>query len=208
MWYGVRLLCDDNKERSCVPVLCQYIADFEEQTLCGGLYGHSCPKCTAWSARLETHRPSQVNYSSVNNGCPQRLDSDAGEIQRQIPRRRAVHLSTESTRIQYTPIVLFSVDYPYGGILDTCCADLLHQVSECSWDCTVKKWLRPILTDTTSNTKKMKNEDILWKLTSNFRLSRDYPALKCFNSGVFTQKHMWTMREFKMTMQQNPGTNR
>src|SRR5579859_2010238 len=69
MWYVVRLLCDDIKERFCVPVLCQYIADFEEQTLCGGLYGRSCPKCTAWSARLEIHRPSQVNYSSVNNGC-------------------------------------------------------------------------------------------------------------------------------------------
>ena len=154
------------------------------------------------------NRPSQVNYSSVNNRCPQRLDSDAVKIRRRIPRRLAVHLSTESTRIQYTPIVLFSVDYPYRRILDTCCADLLHQVSECSWDCMVKKWLRLILTDTASNTKKMKKEDILWKLTGNFRLSWGYPALNCFNSGVFTQKHMWTMREFKMMMQQNPGTNR
>jgi hypothetical protein len=46
MNHGIKLLCADGAQRLCVPVLCEYIADMEEQWLLTNLVRQTCPKCS------------------------------------------------------------------------------------------------------------------------------------------------------------------
>ena len=42
---GINLLCPDGQRRLCHPILCQYIADYQEQFLISCITNGCCPKC-------------------------------------------------------------------------------------------------------------------------------------------------------------------
>ena len=43
---GINMLCPNGKHRLCVPVIAEYIADYEEQRLLANILRGFCPKCT------------------------------------------------------------------------------------------------------------------------------------------------------------------
>jgi len=42
---GINLICADGQQRLCHPILCQYIADYQDQVLAASIVNNYCPRC-------------------------------------------------------------------------------------------------------------------------------------------------------------------
>ena len=193
---GVKLLCADGRERLCFPIMCQYIADMEEQWLLGNQIRHSCPKCTGRRGDLEAFRVLSANEQPAHRMPPARLDKDA-RIMREQFQRGEIGL-TKLEEVSYHPSAPFSQNYPYGGINDALSPDLLHQASKSFNDHLIKSILLPFMK--ASFKGKGKEVDLLTETDLRFALMTPFPGLRRFVKGVFTQNHHWTCREYKDIM--------
>jgi Plavaka transposase len=79
---GIYLKCADGKMRFCFPILCQYLADYEEQILLANLVKGVCPKCLGQRGHLESFRclDQREPAPSWINGAQPRLDEEAHQL--------------------------------------------------------------------------------------------------------------------------------
>jgi len=106
-------------------------------------------------------------------------------------------LKTRLRRLGFHPEPPFSVNHPFGEILDAVGPDLLHQISKCFhdymldwiWKATVSHWQDKF------NENQLKQE-----LDSRFALMPSFAGLKSFPEGIFTQSHHGTVHELKEQM--------
>jgi Plavaka transposase len=197
MNHGIRLPCGDGHERLCFPVLCEYIADMEEQWLLGNLIRDSCPKCLAPRLDLEHYRSLNVSASQLRSASPRR-DTDATKARVDFQEGRITE--TELREGSYHENHVFSANYRWGGIMDAMCPDLLHQVSKCFKDYAMDKWVVKLIKLTHCGKNGVAEKDVLQELDSRFILIPGYKRLHRFKYGVFTQTHFWTVKEYKEIM--------
>src|SRR6202035_969532 len=200
---GKLMNCADGATRHCFPVLCQYIADLEEQWLLTCLIQPTCPKCPKRSMKL--HRQSGVNRNMSVEAISQqkitetRTDSDAKLARNHYYSNKTDAAKAVLNRQGYHRPSPFSVDYPYGGILAAVGPDLLHQLSKCSMDYLFDQWIYK-LTLGTAKAKKISQTDLDVEIDARFALVPKYPGLKHFNEGMLSQEHHWTVHEIKEMM--------
>src|SRR5204862_5158508 len=79
---GIYLKCADGKIRFCFPILCQYLADYEEQVLLANLVKGACPKCLGQRAHLEAFRHLDRSESAASwlSGALPRLDEEVHQL--------------------------------------------------------------------------------------------------------------------------------
>jgi hypothetical protein len=166
------------------------------------LFHNSCPKCVATRGRLEEFRLLSHNTQPENQCAPERLDTEARDLRTRF--RRGKLTRRQLNALDYHPSHPFSVNYPFGGILDALSPDLLHQASKCFMDHITEKFLLP-LTKSHWEAKGISEAALLTELDLRFMYMTPYPGLRRFSDGVYTQDHHWTMREYKDIMRVNLG---
>src|SRR5216117_3749527 len=62
---SIQLKCADGVERLCYPVLCEYIADMEEQWLLSCLKRTACPKCHIHIPNANERLETRVNNDEI-----------------------------------------------------------------------------------------------------------------------------------------------
>jgi len=135
---GIRLDCADGVKRLCFPVLCEYIADMEEQWLLS---------CQIRPACVKYHFPRKDASTSGPGVAPESFRSRTDEHARQT-RAGGKRLDLEPTAVNaqgYHMDGPFSRNYWIGGIQDALGPDLLHQVSKCFMDYLLQKWIFPLI---------------------------------------------------------------
>ena len=203
---GIRLKCADGVERLCYPVLCEYIADMEEQWLLTCLKRTACPKCHIHipnaNERLETRAKNDEIFCQT---AP-----EFGIAGRSSPRSDdtafKIRLAFENDELDsdvldvmgYHPELPFSYDYPIGGILNSVGPDLLHQISKCFHDYIIEKFIYPLIEKYHGNNANM--ADLRKEFDSRFALMPGYPNLRRFVNGILTENHHWTVHEYKAMM--------
>jgi Plavaka transposase len=67
--HGINLVCPDGKRRLCHPILCEYIADYPEQTLLSSVLSGVCPRCTIpkYSAETIVNEPNSPTTAEAPN---------------------------------------------------------------------------------------------------------------------------------------------
>jgi Plavaka transposase len=203
---GIYLKCADGETRFCFPILCQYLADYEEQVLLTNLIRGACPKCVGVRGQLEAFRRLDHREPAASwiGGAAPRLDKDAHRLRNKFTEGKMTLEQLESKRHSYHPSDTFSAHYPFGGILDALGPDLLHQVSKCFMDYVMKQWLKPLIVRHWKE-KGVKKKTILREIDKRFMYVTAYPKLRRFSSGVFAEDHHWTMREYKDIMRVTPA---
>ena len=121
---GIKLRCADGADWRCFPVLCEYIADMEEQWLLGCLKKPSCPKCHIGINSEET--AGSRNGGVSNSTHHSRTDVEASRIRLALQNDKMESQAVYA--LGYHQDAPFSMNYPLGGILDAVGPDLLHQV--------------------------------------------------------------------------------
>ena len=84
---------------------------------------------------LDQHEPA----TSWINDAQSRLDEEAHQLQEKFANGEITLKQLENKRHSYHPSDTFSVNYPFGGILDALGPDLLHQISKCFMDYMMKQ---------------------------------------------------------------------
>src|SRR5947207_2131428 len=75
---GIKLRCADGADRLCFPVLCEYIADMEEQWLLTCLKKPSCPK---WRIGINSEEMVGSHQGGVSDSIRHcRTDAEASRI--------------------------------------------------------------------------------------------------------------------------------
>jgi len=192
---GIKLRCADGADRRCFPVLCEYIADMEEQWLLGCLKKPSCPKCYIGINSEETVGSHHGRVSdSIHHS---RTDVEASRIRLALQNDKMEPQAVYA--LGYHQDAPFSVNYPLGGILDAVGPDLLHQVSKCFMDYLLSVWILPLMLKFWAK-KKISAKDLEIEIDSRFALIPGYPNLRRFANGIFTDNHHWTVHEYKAMM--------
>ena len=189
---GIRLDCADGVKRLCFPVLCEYIADMEEQWLLSCQIRPACVKC---------HFPHKDASTSGPGVTPESFRSRTDEHARQT-RAAGKRLDLEPTAVNaqgYHMDGPFSRNYWIGGIQDALGPDLLHQVSKCFMDYLLQKWIFPLI-DIHWEKRKVSKGAVKTEIDSRFAMIPGYPNLRRFARGVFTSTHHWTVHEYKAMM--------
>lgn len=208
---GIYLPCSDGETRLCVPILTQYPADYEEQSTLGNFMRGACPKCIGPRGHLEEFRVPFLNDMEVDmssdwtNGPPARTDEHARHY-RDLFRRGEISLEElQGPLMSYHPSDTFSLKYPFGGILDSLCPDLLHQVSKCFWDYVMEQFLNPLMVKYWKHKAKKNKKAVLREIDKRFRYTPGFQNLRRFSHGVNSEDHHWTMREYKDVARIAPG---
>lgn len=203
---GIYLKCADGQTRLCFPILCQYLADYEEQVLLANIIRGGCPKCLGVRGHLEAFRRLDQREPAASwiGGASPRLDKEAHHLRDKFAKGKITLEQLKSKRHSYHPGDTFSARYPFGGILDALGPDLLHQVSKCFMDYVMKQWLKPLIVRYWKE-KGVKKKTILREIDKRFTYVTAYPGLRRFSGGVFAEDHHWTMREYKDIMRVAPA---
>ena len=196
---GIKLRCADGADRLCFPVLCEYIADMEEQWLLTCLKKSSCPKCYFGINLEEMAGNHKCRVSDSIGHC--RTDAEASRIRFALQNDEMEPQAVYA--LGYHEDTPFSVNYPLGGILNAVGPDLLHQVSKCFMDYLLTVWILPLMQKYWAKRKiSAKNLEI----EIRFALIPGYPNLRRFANGIFTDNHHWTVHEYKAMMKVIMGT--
>jgi len=187
MHNGVSIRCSDGVERLCFPVLCQYIADMEEQVVLASIVKGWCPKCLAPTGELEPQGPR--GRISV----PPRTDADARNARRNLD---PSDLREQGYHVNET----FCADYPCGGIIDSLGPDLLHQAAKCFWDHLLEKCIKPLILDYWSDQKKVPERRVLAEIDARFSIMPKYFGLRRFTKGIYNKQHPWMVHEYRAMM--------
>jgi hypothetical protein len=202
---GMKLPCSDGGTRRCVPVLCQYIGDMEEQWLLTCTIKPTCPKC------YHRGRKYVNDYGDEEEGGAEAVGED-GEDEWTAPpegtrrtdsdalRDRDRYKDSDSNwilrRLGYHIDQPFSFRYPFTGILDAVGPDLLHQISKCFKDYLIDQWIWPVMKGTCGVSEaKLKAE-----FDARFMLMPTYALARKFKEGIFTEKHFWSVHDIKEMM--------
>ena len=215
MNHGTKLLCADGAQRLCVPVLCEYIADMEEQWLLTNLVRQTCPKC---SHRHDTDTtndrpPVERGVQSIQSQLQTNGQLESNQNRRYVRTdkesrqlRNAYWTDTDDVELSellrsrgYHPEFPFSHRYRFGGILDAVGPDLLHQISKCFMDYLFRRWIHPLMYIAAAK-KDCTKAQIDTELDSRFALMPLYPDLRRFRNGILTEDHGWTVHEYKNMM--------
>ena len=195
MTAGMEMLCADGSTRRCVPVLCQYIADMEEQWLLTCTIKPTCPKCyhrgREYEADDEGHDLENDWRPPQEGSC--RTDSDALR-----DRIRYVDDTRILSRLGYHLDPPFSVRYPFGGILDSVGPDLLHQISKMFMDYLMVQWIYPLMEKTSPDG--VSKSALRAEFDARFALMPTYSEGRSFRNGIFTEKHFWSVHDMKQMM--------
>ena len=200
---GKLMNCADGATRHCFPVLCQYIADMEEQWLLTCLFQQACPKCPKRNIKL--HRQSGVNRNmSVQAISQQKITETRTDSGAKLARNLYHSNKTRAAQVLlnregYHSPKPFSVDYPFGGILAAVGPDLLHQLSKCGMDYLFNEWIYK-LTLGTAKAKNISQTALDVEIDARFALIPKYPSLKYFKEDILSQKYHWTVHEIKEMM--------
>ena len=68
----------------------------------------------------------------------------------------------------------------------------------------MKQWLKPLIVRYWKE-KRINKKTILQEIDKRFMYVTAYPRLRRFSSGIFTEDHHWTMREYKDIMRVTPA---
>jgi hypothetical protein len=93
----------------------------------------------------------------------------------------------------------FSIEYPFNGILDSVVPDLLHGISKCFMDYLIGKWIFPLMDKTRD--KGVNIDALKTEIDARFAIMPKYSGLRRFSNGVLSQKHHWSVYEYKAMMQ-------
>lgn len=208
---GMELPCADGGTRLCVPVLCQYIGDMEEQWLLTCTIKPTCPKC------YHRGRKYLNDYGDEEEGGADTVGEagEAGEVgedewtpppeatrrtDSDALRDRDQYKDSDSNwilrRLGYHLDQPFSFRYPFTGILDSVGPDLLHQISKCFKDYLIEQWIWPLMKGTCGVSEaKLKAE-----FDARFMLMPTYALARKFKEGIFTEKHFWSVHDIKEMM--------
>jgi hypothetical protein len=220
---GIPMICGDGKSRLCFPVLSQYIADMEEQWLLTCLVRPSCPKCpkrhltqapipTGANSNQRLGVNSRAN-SGANSGASSDVNSDFSSEQYYASGPRTDLMAkqlyidfetnkltaTDLGRLGYHTSPPFSRDFPFNGILDSVCPDLLHGVSKCFHDYIFQRWIYPV-TKSAWALKRVTADALAEELDSRFAIMPAHQNVRKFANGVLSAKHAWSVYEFKAMM--------
>src|SRR5579859_5211360 len=89
-------------------------------------------------------------------------------------------------RLGLHPQEPFSAKYPFGGILDAVCPDLLHQTSKGFMDYLLEKWILPLMQwHGEKQQPKASNEQVSQQFDARFALMPSAMQLRRFPSGIF-----------------------
>jgi hypothetical protein len=187
MHNGVLIRCSDGVERLCFPVLCQYIADMEEQVVLASIVKGWCPKCLGPTGELEPQGPR--GRISV----PPRTDADARNARRNL---EPSDLREQGYHVNET----FCADYPRGGIIDSLGPDLLHQAAKCFWDHLLEKCIKPLILDYWSEKRKIPASRVLAEIDARFSIMPKYFGLRRFTKGIYNKQHPWMVHEYRAMM--------
>ena len=244
--------CADGTRRHCVPVLCQYLGDMEEQWLLTCQIKPACPKCP--KRRYELYHKSATSHkvpspdgtmsnggrvskvgrtsnavnkrSTEGNVCSQIIRKIAGNpvsakwlgAQRITERRTDAHAAEqrhdfrtgyctpeELSAYGYHPQSPFSSQYPNGGILDGVGPDLLHQISKYFMDYLFNHWIYPVTIQKWRGVRGVADADVCIEIDSRFALVPKWTSMRWFKEGIISQRHSWSVHEFKDMMRQIIG---
>src|SRR5579859_7001719 len=254
MHNGLVLDCADGVRRVCVPVLCQYIADMEEQWKLTCLIQPSCTKC--FHRHVDLNRPRTINKSAgrnvehasmmetdapnsededseeecdgertetfANNAPDQQNwsddESDDSDSEFELPPPNTVKTDRSVARFRlrskrdpdFVPQLKglglhqqepFSAKYPFGGILDAVCPDLLHQISKCFMDHLLDKWIVPLMYWYGEKQQpRASNDQVNQEFDARFALMPSAMQLRRFPSRIFADNHHWTVDQLKNMM--------
>ena len=191
MTKGIHLKCGDGVTRLCFPVLCQYIADMEEQWLLCCMKQQTCPKC---------HHGVDSDITGIPHITPR---SDDLMRDARMAAQGSQTAEDICVALGFHADEPFTTEYPYNnGILSAVGPDLLHQVSKCFKDHLLNRWVFPLITSTWCGpgAGKFKIGVVKAEIDSRFALVPGYPNLRRFPNGVFTENHHWTVHEYKAMM--------
>ena len=215
---GINLLCPDGKRRYIVPVLAQYLADYEEQRLLGSILQGCCPKCT-----IPAFRKTEAEHSRLP-AVPEVFEQDENDFYVAAGSRNAHHRPREydeARRVRlalrhdlkalralgYHPTTPFTERHIHTSIYDCLAPDLLHQVSKCFYDY-IHQWVLAIIGDKPAallpnarkhlrNGKpKSSKRKTRGEIDARFSHLPPYPDLRSFCEGI-TLTSRWQGNEFK-----------
>src|SRR3984885_9767886 len=195
MTAGMEMLCADGSTRRCVPVLCQYIADMEEQWLLTCTIKPTCPKCYH---RRREYEADDEGHDLENDWNPPQEGScrtDSGALRDRI---RYAGDTRILSRLGYHLDPPFSVRYPFGGILDSVGPDLLHQISKMFMDYLMVQWIYPLMEKTSPDG--VSKSALRAEFDARFALMPTYSEGRSFRNGIFTEKHFWSVHDMKQMM--------
>lgn len=224
---GINLLCPDGQRRLCVPVLSQYIADYEEQRSLASIKSGWCPKCILPSYRSKIANDARKNASETVNADkyksnkhshahpyrPDPLAEDGGHPLRDREDTSRLRDEFNGDRDQLTqgllPTLPFTEKHPHSWICDCLAPDLLHQVTKCFYDY-VHQWNLDILVgqkdpNYSKLTAKQRSDSpslasAKGEFDARFSHLPPYSALRQFRKGI-SMTSRWTGNEFIAMMQ-------
>jgi hypothetical protein len=206
---GIRITCGDGKTRLCFPVLCEYIADMEEQWLLTCLIRPTCPKCPKRYIEQSPllprgrHRGSSASTTGQRyNASDLRTDETANEIYASLDGLMDCERKEKVSELAgkgYHPDPPFSLAYPFNGILDSVGPDLLHGVSKCFKDYVLDKWLLPVMISYWQR-KKFSEDALKAEIDARFAVMPTHQNLRRFSNGILCQTHHWAVYEYKAMM--------
>jgi Plavaka transposase len=222
---GVNLLCPDSQRRLCVPVLSQYIADYEEQRSLACIKSGWCPKCTLPSyyskdanearknATITTNagrnrqRPHQSNAFAEDGGHPLRNREETSRLREEYKDDR------DRLPQGLLPTSPFTEKHPHSWICECMAPDLLHQVTKCFYDY-VHQWNLEIIAaqkdpNFTKLTAKQRADSpsltaAKGEFDARFSHVPPYPFLRQFRKGVSVTSR-WTGNEFRAMLKVYAG---
>jgi hypothetical protein len=215
---GINMLCPDGNRRYIVPVLAQYLADYEEQRLLGSILQGCCPKCVIPAFKKPSSNgdaliaPSAEQLEQDDDDFYVEGQSDAAYGPRdEYEARRLRLLYREEPKtlrtFGYHSTMPFTERHIHSSIYDCLAPDLLHQISKCFYDY-IHQWVLVIIGEKLpppkGNTRKrLRNgvpkaskRKIRGEIDARFSHLPPYPDLRSFREGI-TLTSRWQGNEFK-----------
>jgi Plavaka transposase len=181
---GINLVCPDGRRRLCVPVLAQYLADYEEQRVLASIISGFCPKCTIPSNRRQSSEipPGQPIPRSATgpniHSYPARDGEEAKRLRSQFPMNNNRHNPMLSMH-GYHHAIPFTEEHVQTDIYGVLAPDLLHQVTKCFFDY-VHKWVIQII----AARKEILSEKAEGEIDARFTQLPPYKGLRAFLKGL------------------------
>ena len=210
---GVNLLCPDGQRRLCHPILCQYIADYQEQFLLSCITYGCCPRCTIPRYHAKTEIVEESAGVSISKGkCKKQqaddgprtkrvMHPDSGDMFREYSLRneiehqelRAKYGKDEDSLKKYglKTDPPFTDIFKFSDIHSMIAPDLLHQVSKMLYD-NLYSWIMDYLVKSHNVSKALIEKEI----DVRFSHLPPYPGLKTFPKGISCTER-WTGNEYK-----------
>lgn len=193
---GEEMLCADGQTRTCYPILCGIIADYQEQTLITGVKNNQhCTICKV---------PPRERGELLKGPWDLRTHQDTQE---QIQRQRSMHVNPSSDDwVHDAPC--FAWNHKHFNIHEGMLADVLHQLLKGLVMYTVK-WVQQLISQIVAK-RQTRKEGRVAKASRNGKTQLDqrfkdvpvYTGLRRFARTDFSKVTQWTGDEQKAVVKQ------